>query len=408
MLTGSTAIQIWLSIRHMRHVQDRRATVPPEFSSAIPLEAHLKAAAYTISKSRLGVLDMLLGMLLVLAYTTGGLLQTISNLCAKVAGSTTYAHGLALVACVVAIGVIIDLPVSLYRTFGIEARYGFNKTTLPMYFVDMGKQLLLGIAIGMPLLLLVLWVTDMMGEHWWFWVWLIWVGFNLLILMIYPTLIAPIFNKFSPLTDENLRARIDNLVHRCGFESKGVYVMDGSRRSSHGNAYFTGFGSNRRIVLFDTLIARLEAAELEAVLAHELGHFAKRHVLKRIAMIFSASLLMLYVLGTLRNMPWFYSAFGIDTTSTAMTLVLFFMVLPPFMFVVQPLASIYSRKQEYEADAYAARHASSSDLVHALVKLYKDNASTLTPDPLYSAFHDSHPPASSRIARLRTAAVSSA
>ena len=398
-------MQIWLSVRHMRHVQDRRDTVPPEFASAIPLEAHQKAAAYTISKSRLGILDMLVGMLVVLAYTTGGLLQKISDLCTAVAGSSTYAHGLALVACVMLIGVIVDLPVSLYRTFGIEARYGFNKTTLPMYFGDMGKQLLLGTVIGMPLLLLVLWVTDLMGDYWWLWVWLIWIGFNLLILMVYPTLIAPIFNKFSPLTDENLRRRIDDLVQRCGFESKGVYVMDGSRRSSHGNAYFTGFGSNRRIVLFDTLIARLDAAELEAVLAHELGHFARRHVLKRIAMIFAGSLAMLYLLGTLRNMPWFYSAFGIETTSTAMTLVLFFMVLPPFMFVIQPLASLYSRKQEYEADAYAAEHANSGDLVRALVKLYKDNASTLTPDPLYSAFHDSHPPASSRVARLRGASV---
>jgi STE24 endopeptidase len=272
-----------------------------------------------------------------------------------------------------------------------------------MYFADMGKQLTLGVVIGMPLLLLVLWVTDRMGEYWWFWVWLVWITFNLLILMVYPTLIAPIFNKFSPLMDENLRHRIDNLVHRCGFESKGVYVMDGSRRSSHGNAYFTGFGSNRRIVLFDTLIARLEAAELEAVLAHELGHFAKRHVLKRIAMIFAGSLVVLSVLGALRNTPWFYSAFGIDTASTAMTFVLFFMVMPSFLFPIQPIASLYSRKQEYEADAYAALHSESGDLIHALVKLYKDNASTLTPDPLYSAFHDSHPPASLRIARLRAA-----
>lgn len=408
MLTGSTAAQIWLSIRHMRHVRDRRSRVPAEFSSTIPLEAHQKAAAYTISKSRLGILEMLFGMVIVMAYTIGGLLQKISDLCAAVAASTTYVHGLLLVACVLTIGIIADLPVGLYRTFGIEARYGFNKTKLFMYFADMGKQLTLGTAIGAPLLLLVLWVTDQMGEYWWLWVWLIWIGFNLLILMVYPTLIAPIFNKFTPLTDESLRHRIDNLVHRCGFESKGVYVMDGSRRSSHGNAYFTGFGSNRRIVLFDTLIARLSTAELEAVLAHELGHFAKRHVLKRIAMIFAGSLVLLSILGALRNMPWFYSAFDIDTTSTAMTLVLFFLVLPPFMFLIQPLASLYSRKQEYEADAYAVLHSNSSDLIHALVKLYKDNASTLTPDPLYSAFHDSHPPASLRIARLRAAPVARA
>ncbi len=403
MLTGSTAVQIWLSIRHMRHVRARQSKVPAEFSSDIPLEAHQKAAAYTISKSRLGILDLLIGMLVVLVFTAGGFLQQISDLCSTVAASTTYVHGLLLVACVATIGVIADLPVSLYRTFGIEARFGFNKTTLPMYFADMGKQLSLGVVIGMPLLLLVLWVTDRMGEYWWFWVWLIWIAFNLLILTVYPTLIAPIFNKFSPLMDENLRHRIDNLVHRCGFESKGVYVMDGSRRSSHGNAYFTGFGSNRRIVLFDTLIARLEAAELEAVLAHELGHFAKRHVLKRIAMIFAGSLVVLSVLGALRNTPWFYSAFGIDTASTAMTFVLFFMIMPSFLFPIQPLSSLYSRRQEYEADAYAALHSKSSDLIHALVKLYKDNASTLTPDPLYSAFHDSHPPASLRIARLRAA-----
>lgn len=402
MLAGSTAVQIWLSMRHIHYVRARQARVPVEFSSDIPLEAHQKAAAYTIAKSRLGMLDLLVGMIVVLAFTTGGLLQRLSDLWSAISASATYAHGLLLVASVVIIGIIADLPVRLYRTFGIEARYGFNKTTGPMYLADLGKQLILGVVIGVPVLLLVLWVTDSMGEYWWLWVWLIWIGFNLLMLMIYPTLIAPLFNKFSPLTDENLRKRIDSLVHRCGFESKGVHVMDGSRRSSHGNAYFTGFGSNRRIVLFDTLMARLNGAELEAVLAHELGHFAKRHVLKRIAMLFAASLLTLSVLGALRSMPWFYSAFGIDTTSTAMTLVLFFIVLPPFMLPIQPLASLYSRKQEYEADAYAARYSSANDLIHALVKLYKDNASTLTPDPLYSAFHDSHPPASLRIARLRT------
>lgn len=401
MLAGSTAVQIWLSIRHIRYIRARQAIVPAEFSSDIPLEAHRKAAAYTISKSRLGMVDLLVGMIVVLAFTTGGLLQHLSDLWSAVVGSTTYAHGLLLVASVAILGTIADLPVSLYRTFGIEARYGFNKTTFAMYLADLGKQLILGGVIGAPLLLLVLWVTDSMGEYWWLWVWLIWIGFNLLILMIYPTLIAPLFNKFTPLTDEDLRRRIDSLVHRCGFESRGVHVMDGSRRSSHGNAYFTGFGSNRRIVLFDTLIARLDASELEAVLAHELGHFARKHVLKRIAMLFAGSLLMLSVLGALRTMPWFYSAFGIDTTSTAMTLILFFMVLPPFIFSIQPLASLYSRKQEYEADAYAAQHSSADGLIHALVKLYKDNASTLTPDPLYSAFHDSHPPASLRIARLR-------
>ena len=402
LLVASTATQMGLSLRHLHHVQARRERVPEEFASSISLEAHQKAADYAASKSRLTMLETFVGMMVTLAMTSGGLLQAISRVCASIADVGTYGHGVLLIASTAVLGIIVDLPFSLYRTFGIEARFGFNKSTVAMYFADLAKHAALGAVLGLPLLLVVLVVMDKMGDYWWFWVWLIWTGFNLLVLTVYPTLIAPLFNKFSPLTDDALRARIDRLIVRCGFQAQGVYVMDGSRRSSHGNAYFTGFGANRRIVLFDTLISRLDPAELEAVLAHELGHFAKRHILKRIGMIFAGSLLMLAVLGVLRDAPWFYSALGIESPSTAMALLLFFMIIPTFTFPLQPLVSMYSRKHEYEADAYASVHANPDDLVHALVKLYKDNASTLTPDPLHSAFHDSHPPAAMRIARLRT------
>jgi STE24 endopeptidase len=396
----ATALRLWLAWRHMRHVAAHRGAVPPVFADSIALEAHQKAADYTVAKTRLAMVDILIGAALLLALTLGGGLQALATFWGGIFAPNGYAYGIALVASVAAIGGLIELPVSLYRTFVIEARFGFNRMTLALFFADFVKQTLVGAALGLPLLFVVLWLMARMGDLWWLYVWIAWAAFNLLVLALYPTLIAPIFNKFSPLDDASLRERIDALLARTGFRAKGLFVMDGSRRSSHGNAYFTGFGAAKRIVFFDTLLVRLAPPEIEAVLAHELGHFRRRHVWKRVAWLFAGSLVFLATLGWLIDKPWFFSALGVDSPGTAMALVLFFLVAPVFTFLLQPLASRYSRRHEYEADAYAAEYASAADLVRALVKLYKDNAATLTPDPLHSAFYDSHPPAGMRIARL--------
>jgi len=399
-LLFATALRLWLAWRHMRHVAAHRGVVPAAFADSIALEAHQKAADYTVAKTRLAMVDILIGAVLLLALTLGGGLQALATFWGGIFAPGGYAYGIALVASVAAIGGLIELPVSLYRTFVIEARFGFNRMTLALFFADFAKQTLVGAALGLPLLFVVLWLMARMGGLWWLYVWVAWAAFNLLVLALYPTLIAPIFNKFSPLDDASLRERIDALLARTGFRAKGLFVMDGSRRSSHGNAYFTGFGAAKRIVFFDTLLVRLAPPEIEAVLAHELGHFRRRHVWKRVAWLFAGSLVFLAILGWLIDKPWFFSALGVDSPGTAMALVLFFLVAPVFTFLLQPLASRYSRRHEYEADAYAAEYASAADLVRALVKLYKDNAATLTPDPLHSAFYDSHPPAGMRIARL--------
>jgi STE24 endopeptidase len=296
---------------------------------------------------------------------------------------------------------LIDLPLSWYRTFRIESRFGFNQMTLALFLSDLLKQAAVGVVIGAPLLLAVLWLMQEMGSNWWLYVWLVWVSFSVVMLIVYPTFIAPLFNKFSPMQEGDLKRRIEALLVKCGFRSQGLFVMDGSKRSSHGNAYFTGFGRGKRIVFFDTLLSRLDPPEIEAVLAHELGHFKLRHVVKRMALSFCISLAFLWVLGALMERPWFYEGLGVSTPSTAMALLLFALVAPVFTFLFQPIMSVYSRKHEFEADAYAAQQASAADLAQALVKLYKDNASTLTPDPLHSAFYDSHPPAALRIARLQ-------
>ena len=399
-LLFATALRLWLAWRHMRHVAAHRGAVPAVFADSIALEAHQKAADYTVAKTRLAMVDILIGAVLLLALTLGGGLQALATFWGGIFAPGGYAYGIALVASVAAIGGLIELPVSLYRTFVIESRFGFNRMTLALFFADFAKQTLVGAALGLPLLFVVLWLMARMGGLWWLYVWVAWAAFNLLVLALYPTLIAPIFNKFSPLDDASLRERIDALLARTGFRAKGLFVMDGSRRSSHGNAYFTGFGAAKRIVFFDTLLVRLAPPEIEAVLAHELGHFRRRHVWKRVAWLFAGSLVFLAILGWLIDKPWFFSALGVDSPGTAMALVLFFLVAPVFTFLLQPLASRYSRRHEYEADAYAAEYASAADLVRALVKLYKDNAATLTPDPLHSAFYDSHPPAGMRIARL--------
>ena len=399
-LIVTTALRLWLAMRHVRHVRANRNRVPGEFADRITPEAHAKAADYTVAKTRIGIVDTLIGVMLLLAFTLLGGLDALARAWGGVFEAGGYAHGIALILSVMAISSLIDLPFGLYRTFVIEARFGFNRMTLALYFIDMAKQMLIGLAIGLPLIAGVLWLMARMGEYWWLWVWAGWMAFNLLVLLIYPTLIAPLFNKFSPLENESLRQRIQALLTKCGFRSRGLFVMDSSKRSSHGNAYFTGFGAAKRIVLFDTLLTRLTPAEIEAVLAHELGHFSHRHVLKRMLLLFAASLLFFALLGHLIDAPWFYAALGVQTPSTAMALLLFVMVMPAFTCLLQPLASLYSRSHEYEADAYAAQHADPRDLVHALVKLYQDNAATLTPDPLHSAFYDSHPPAALRIGRL--------
>ena len=394
--------RLWLTLRQIRHVAAHRAAVPAGFAERISLAAHQKAADYTVDRNKLVILTTLVDTALLLAFTLGGGLAWLHEFwSARVDGLV---YGLALIFSVMAIGAAIDLPFALYRQFVIEARYGFNRMTLTLFFADLVKHTLLGIVIGAPVILAVLWLMAVMGSAWWFWGWLFWSAFNLLILFVYPTWIAPLFNKFSPLADGEMKSRIEALLSRCGFRSSGLFVMHGSKRSSHGNAYFTGFGNNKRIVFFDTLLARLAPSEVEAVLAHELGHFRRRHVLKRIVLMFAASLGFLWLLGQLIDAPWFYAGLGVPEQGTALALILFFLVVPVFTFPFTPVLSQISRRHEFEADAYAAVQTEAAALSRALVKLYEDNAATLTPDPLHSLFYDSHPPAAVRIARLQAAA----
>ncbi|MXS86126.1 M48 family peptidase [Nitrosomonas sp. HPC101] len=399
----TTLAQFWLAARHIRHITVNRNQVPDAFASQIDLSAHQKAADYTCAKVRLSYPGILLNVGLLLVLTLGGGLEWLSDFWSSWFNDPLW-HGMVLIFSVLALLSIVEVPFSYYRIFVIEQQYGFNKMTPAMFFADLVKQYALGALLGAPLLLVVLWLMEKTGDNWWLYTWLIWIGFNLFLLAVYPNWIAPLFNKFLPLENDALKARIENLLQKCGFESSGLFVMDGSRRSSHGNAYFTGFGKTKRIVFFDTLLSRLEAAEIEAVLAHELGHFKRRHVLKRIVLSFAISLLFLWVLGYLMQQPWFYSGLGVqvaEVPSTAMALLLFFLVMPVFTFLLQPLSSIYSRKHEFEADEYAAQQASAADMIEALVKMYQDNAATLTPDPLHSAFYDSHPPAAIRVAHLK-------
>ncbi len=403
-LAAATATRLWLAVRQMRHVRAHRGSVPETCAASIPLASHQKAADYSVARVRLGIADVAVGAVALLALTLGGALQAVSDAWTLLLDPSGLWHGVALIVSVVLLLSVIELPADVYRTFVIEQRFGFNRMTPGLYVADLARNAAVGAALGVPLLLLVLWLMAQMGERWWLWVWVAWMSFNLAVLLVYPTWIAPLFNKFTPLADPAVAQRIEALLARCGFKAKGLYVMDGSKRSSHGNAYFTGFGAGKRIVLFDTLISRLAPAEVEAVLAHELGHFKRHHVLKRVALLFVASLATLWVLGQLIGQPWFYAGLNVSTQGMAMALLLFFLALPSFTFFLQPLSSLYSRKHEFEADAYAAAHAGPKDLVQALVKLYQDNAATLTPDPVHSAFYDSHPPAAARIARLSAAA----
>lgn len=398
-------LRFWLANRHVRHVLANRAQVPAEFAASIPLAAHQKAADYTVAKTRFALAALLFSSVVLIGFTLLGGLQWLAAALLPQFGFGM-AYQVALIVAFGAISGLLDLPFDYYRQFVLEQRFGFNKMTLKLWLADMAKGVAIGAVIGLPLIWVVLTLMAKTGAWWWLYAWLVWSGFQLLMMVLFPTVIAPLFNKFTPLADDSLKARIEGLMQRVGFASKGLFVMDGSKRSAHGNAYFSGFGANKRIVFFDTLLARLAPQEIEAVLAHELGHFKLKHIVKRIAVMFAVSLAFLALLGYLKTRTWFYAGLGVDPifASDAMALILFMLVLPIFTFVLSPLTSISSRKHEFEADAFAATHTDARDLVSALVKMYEDNASTLTPDPLHSAFYDSHPPASVRIRHLNLAA----
>ncbi len=399
----TTLTQVWLAMRHIRHIREHQNKVPDDFASQISLDDHQKAANYTCAKTRAEYPGILLNITLLLIFTLGGGLTALSSFWLGWF-SDPMTHGMVLIVTTFMLISIAGIPLSYYSTFVIEEKYGFNKMTPAMFFSDLVKHAVLSLILGVPLLFCILWLMEKMGANWWLYAWFAWITFNLFVLAIYPTWIAPFFNKFTPLEDATMKTRIEQLLKKCGFKSSGLFVMDGSRRSSHGNAYFTGFGKTKRIVFFDTLLSRLKPAEVEAVLAHELGHFKHRHVFKRIVTSFVMSLVFLWVLGYLMEQSWFYDGLGVSVSSvpsTAMALLLFFLIMPVFTFLLHPLSSIYSRKHEFEADAYAAQQASADDLIRALVKLYQDNAATLTPDPLHSAFYDSHPPAAIRVAHLQ-------
>ena len=399
-LLANAIVKLWLAYRQLDHVAAHRAEVPLAFRDRVDLAAHQKAADYTRAQILFGIVSVLFDTALLLAFTVGGGIQWLSDLTSALSGNALL-QGMAAIVAVLMLHSLLESPFDLYRIFRIEARFGFNKMTLKLYLQDALKGLLLGAAFGLPLLFGVLWLMERMGELWWLYVWGVWVAFNLLLLFIYPSFIAPLFNKFEPLQDEAQKAHIEALLKKCGFAASGLFVMDGSKRSTHGNAYFTGFGRTKRIVFFDTLLQRLTPDEVDAVLAHELGHFRLHHVLKRITLTFAVSLAFLWGLAQLLHAGWFYHGLGVTTQSTALALLLFFLVLPVFTFLLHPLVSAYSRKHEFEADAYAAQQTDAREMVNALVKLYQDNAKTLTPDPVYATFYESHPPAPIRIAHLQ-------
>jgi len=405
-LVASLAIKFWLASRQMRHVAAHRAAVPGAFAQTITLAAHRRAADYTLAKSRFGLLSMAFGAAVLLGWTLLGGVDALNVLVRNAVQPRfgNLAYQLALLAAFAVIGGVLDLPFELYRTFRIEQRFGFNRMTWKLYLVDMLKGALVGALIGLPIAALMLWIMGAAGHMWWLWAWGAWMAFNLLILVLYPTVVAPLFNKFEPLADEPLKVRVQALMARCGFAAKGLFVMDGSKRSAHANAYFTGFGAAKRVVFFDTLLSKLSPGEVEAVLAHELGHFKHKHVIKRIAAMFALSLAGFALLGWLSTQTWFYLALGVRPSlgvpNDAVALLLFLLVTPVFAFFVSPLFAQLSRKHEFEADAYACRQADGKDLAAALLKLHEDNAATLTPDPLYVRFYYSHPPAAERLAAL--------
>lgn len=406
-LLAGLGVKFWLATRQIRHVARHRDAVPADFAATVPLAAHHKAADYTLAKGKLGLLDSAISAAILVGWTLLGGLDLLNQALLAWLGPGMWQQ-LALIAAFALIGGLLELPVSLYGTFVIEQRFGFNAMTWRLWLSDAFKGLLVGAAIGGPIAALILWLMAATGPLWWLWAWCAWMGFNLLLLVLYPTVIAPLFNKFKPLDDETLRERVTALMQRCGFSAKGLFVMDGSKRSAHANAYFTGFGAAKRVVFFDTLLARLSPGEVDAVLAHELGHFKHRHIVKRIVGLFAMSLAGFALLGWLAGRPWFYIGLGVrpnlDGANDALALLLFLLAVPVFSFFISPLMAQLSRRHEFEADAYAVAQTGTADLRSALLKLYEDNASTLTPDPLYVRFYYSHPPASERLARMAAAA----
>lgn len=402
-LMGGLFLKYWLNLRNLRHVRQHRDQVPQAFVDVISLEAHQKAADYTLVKTRLALIELSLGTAVVVSWTMLGGLSALNQTLQNWLGSGL-TQQVALLVCFFLINGIIDLPLSLYQTFVIEQRFGFNRMTLRLWVADLVKSTLLGLMIALPIATLVLWLMESAGQTWWLWAWAAWVSLSLLLMVIFPSFIAPMFNQFTPLKDDGLKQRIDTLMQRCGFASKGLFVMDGSKRSAHANAYFTGLGRSKRVVFFDTLLNKLTPSEVEAVLAHELGHFSRRHIPKRIAAQFAFSFLGFMVLGWLTSQVWFYWGMGVQPNlyapNDALAILLFVIALPAFTLFITPLFSRQSRKQEFEADAFAAQHSDGSALSNALLKLSADNASTLTPDRTYAGFFYSHPPVAERIARL--------
>lgn len=399
-LTLMAAVELWLSLRQSRYVDNHRDKIPEAFSKEVTLEAHQKAADYTVAKGKLNRIASIAGVVILLLWTLGGGLEWLANLWQDYSWSSAVT-GIVFMLSFFVIGSLLDLPLAWYKTFVLEDKFGFNKNTLALFISDIFKQTLLLLVIGAPLIWGALWLMESTGEYWWLYLWMAWIGFAIVMMWAYPAFIAPLFNKFTPLKDEQLKARVEGLLSRCGFKSQGIYVMDGSRRSGHGNAYFTGLGNNKRIVFFDTLLDTLDNDQIEAVLAHELGHFRRKHVIKNMVVMAILSLIGLAILGWASVEPWFFIGLGVSTQSNAMTLVLFILVIPVFSFFLHPMMTAMSRKYEFEADDYAASVSSGEHLIQALVALYQENASTLTPDPLVSAIYDSHPPATLRVAHLQ-------
>jgi len=402
--------KFYLASRQIRHVARHRDAVPAAFAGTISLASHQKAADYTITKARFGLLELAYGAAVLLGWT---LLGGIDALNQALAGTNLAAWGslvpqLALLAVFGLVSGLLDLPFTLYSTFRIEERFGFNKMTFRLWLADLLKSTVVGVVVGLPIVALILWLMGSTGSWWWLWAWGAWMAFNLLILVLYPTVIAPLFNKFQPLEDETLKARVTALMQRCGFAAKGLFVMDGSKRSAHANAYFTGFGASKRVVFYDTLLKQLSPDEVDAVLAHELGHFKHKHIIKRIGSMFAMSLAGFALLGWLSTQVWFYTGLGVRPNMSggndALALLLFLLAVPVFSFFISPVFALFSRKHEFEADAYAIAQTDGKDLQSALLKLYQDNASTLTPDPVFVKFYYSHPPASERLARMGSAA----
>jgi STE24 endopeptidase len=398
--------KFYLASRQIRHVARHRNSVPTAFAARISLQAHQKAADYTVAKTRFGLLETAFAAALLLGWTLLGGMDALNQSLIH-SGLATYGSLVPQLALLAAFGVIsglLDLPFSLYSTFRIEERFGFNKMTFRLWLADLAKSALVGVAIGLPIVALILWLMGSAGSLWWLWAWGTWMGFNLLVLVLFPTVIAPLFNKFKPLEDEALKARVTALMQRCGFAAKGLFVMDGSKRSAHANAYFTGFGAAKRVVFYDTLLKQLSPGEVDAVLAHELGHFKHKHILKRIISMFAMSLAGFTLLGWLSSQAWFYTGMGVrpnlSEANDALALLLFLLVVPLFSFFISPVFARFSRKHEFEADAYAVSQTNGKDLQSALLKLYQDNASTLTPDPVFVKFYYSHPPASERLGRM--------